>query len=1446
TGREDLPVGTPIANRNRAETEELIGFFVNTLVLRGDLSGDPTFQRLLERTREAALAAYDHQDLPFEKLVEALQPERSLSWTPIFQVMFLLQNDPPGDVPELGGLTLSSLRLAGGGTAKFDLTVAVAPMEEGCLAVQAEYSRDLFDAPTVLRSLEHFRILLGEAAAMPERRVSELSSLTESERHELLREWNDTAVPYPDRTIQELFAEQARRTPEAVAVLCEGRSLSYAELDRHGNRLAHHLRRLGVGPEARVGICVERSLALVVGLLGILKAGGAYLPLDPSLPAERLAFLLDDGRLTVLLTEERLLSRFVGGAARVVCLDRDGEAIGRESDAEPAMDTKPRGLAYVLYTSGSTGQPKGVAVEHRSIVRLVRGVDYADFCERETFLQLAPIPFDASTLEIWGPLLNGGRLVVFPARTPSLEELGETLRTEGISTLWLTAGLFHQMVEAQPESLAGVRQLLAGGDTLSLPHVRQALARLAPGHRLINGYGPTEGTTFTCCHSMDAASPVTDPDRPVSSVPIGRPISNTRVYLLDSDLQPVPIGVPGELHAAGDGLARGYLDRPEQTAERFVPSPLPTEPGERLYRTGDLARRLPSGEIEFLGRIDTQVKLRGFRIELGEIEAALAAHPAVRESAVLAREDRPGDRRLVAYVAPGEGTAVTGPELRSHLARKLPDYMIPATFVQVSSLPLTSNGKVDRRALASVEIEPEGAPGGETGAPCDAVEELLAEIWCDVLGRAAVGVRDDFFDLGGHSLLATRVVSRIREAFGVELPLRALFEALTVAGLAERLRAGSRVPAPPIVPRRREGRPPASFAQERLWFLDQLGDERASYNIPIALSLRGPLDPAALGSALTELVARHEALRTTFASEEGRVVQVIAPPFPLPLPVVDLERRSEEVWRLAREEAARPFDLSRGPLLRTTLLRLGSEEHLLLLTMHHIVSDGWSIGVLLRELSALYDGLPLPELPVQYADFAIWQREWLAGEVLEAQLGYWRERLAGALAVLELPADRPRPVVRSAAGGQLSAGLSSELSEDLDRLARRRGATLFRVLLAAFQGLLSRLTGQEDLTVGSPVANRNRAETEGLIGFFVNTLVLRGDLSGDPGFGELLARTRESALGAYAHQDLPFEKLVAELQPERDLAHSPLFQVMLIVQNFPGAAREGWRLSAPPGGQGTAKFDLTLSFGTTEGGRVVLAEYRRDLFDAPTVDRLLGCFTTLLAAAVAEPERRLSELPLLSEREVQQLLREWNDTCAATGPDLCLHERFEAQVDRTPEAEALVCGEERLTYAELDRRANRLARGLRRLGVGPEVRVGIALPRTAELVVGLLAILKAGGAYVPLDPASPRERLAMILEDARASLVLTPESLPHLPPETSGERLGGTAGPGNLAYLIYTSGSTGRPKGVAIEHRSAAALLDWAAEVFVPEELEGVLAATSVAFDLSVFEIFLPLTRGGT
>ena len=983
-------------------------------------------------------------------------------------------------------------------------------------------------------------------------RLSELELLDESERRELLVAWNGARRPYPrEACVHELFEAQAERTPEAVALEYAGERVSYRELNARANRLARRLRALGVEADARVGLCVERSIEMVVALLGILKAGAAYVPLDPAQPLARLLFMVEDTQAQLILSVESLEGVLPACGVPVVMLDADR----REIEAAPEGNLSPPlaadNLAYVTYTSGSTGEPKGVAVTHRGVVRLVKENDYARFAEDEVFLQLAPLAFDASTFEIWGALLNGARLVQMPAGQSSLAEIGAVVGARGVTTLWLTAGLFHLMVDEQLEDLKSLRQLLAGGDVLSVTHARKFLDESGGRCALINGYGPTEGTTFTCCRRLEAG------DLLGATVPIGQPIANTQVYILDRHLRPVPPGASGELYIGGDGLARGYLNRPAQTAERFVPDPLGVEPGARLYRTGDLALLRPDGNLAFLGRRDYQLKVRGFRIEPGEIETALERHPAVREAVVVADGEAAQDKRLIAYVV-GEGSEAPNAErLSEFLKTRLPDYMLPSSFVCLERLPLTPNGKIDRRSLPAADDARTARVEGRV-APRTPVEELLTRVWAELLKVEAVGPHEDFFELGGHSLLATQLVSRVRRHFGVELPLGSFFEAPTVAAQAAlvegAMRAEAGTPAPPVTPAPRAAPPPLSFAQQRLWFLHELEPSTSAYSIPTAVRLTGRLDAAALRRAVAEVVRRHESLRTSFRMADGRPVQVIDPEGDFEWRALDLEAwpaavRLEEARRVAEEEARRPFDLARGPLLRAALLRLADEEHVLVVTMHHIVSDGWSMSVLVREVGALYkahgEGVaaPLPELPIQYADFAVWQRRWLAGRVLEKHLDYWKRQLGGGdIPALDLPTDRPRPDVQSFRGASRTALYPRSLSDALNAVCRREGVTLFMLLLAAFAVLLRRYTGQTDIVVGSPIANRNREELEPLIGFFVNTLVLRADLSDDPTFAELLGGVRRIALDAYTHQDLPFEQLVEELQPERSLGATPSFR----------------------------------------------------------------------------------------------------------------------------------------------------------------------------------------------------------------------------------------------------------------------------------------------------------------
>jgi amino acid adenylation domain-containing protein len=1596
-GGAGVVVGSPVANRDRLELEPLIGFFVNALPLHVDLTGDPAFGELLARARRVALAACALQELPFEKLVEELAPERDPSRTPLFQVMLGFrdrQAAQPG-LPGIDAELLPSLLRR----AKFDLVLSLESGAHG-LAGDLEYSAELFDAATAERLAGRFGRLLAAAVREPERRLSELPLLGEAERHQLLWAWNDTSWDYPrEMTLAAAFAAAVARAPDAVALVMDaapgaapggafasapaaagggaaGVTLTYGALDRAANRLARHLLGLGVRAEDRIALCLPRSPELIVAVLACVKAGGAYVPLDPAYPAERLAWMLADCGAAAVVSAGALVALPAAAAGGLLHVDlvRDRQEIERARAAPPPADAQAGAarLACLIYTSGSTGTPKGVALVQRGVVRLALGGGHARLGPDRVLAHLAPITFDAATFEIWCALANGSRLVILPPGVPSLDELGAALARHQVTTLFLTTALFHEMVEENLGGLAPVEELFTGGDVVSLPHLLRAAGEL-PRTRLFDAYGPAEDTTYATCWPVR-------PHAAGGSPPIGRPIAGTEAYVLDRQGQLLPQGSAGELALGGDGLARGYWDRPAFTAERFRPHPFSRRPGERLYLTGDRVRHLADGNLRFLGRVDRQVKIRGFRVEPGEIEAALAAHPGVAASVVVVREDRPGDKRLVAYVAAREagdtdpaqgasaaraatpeGAAGAGPaasaapgpaasaaldpaELRRHLASSLPAHLLPASIVVLAALPVTAHGKIDRRAL------PAPAPEAEDGAfvaPRTAAEELVAGIWREVLGVERLGVHDNFFELGGHSLLAARSMLRLRRAVGGELPLAALFEAPTVAGLAARLElAGRAGPAPaPIAPRPRLERLPLSFAQERLWFLDQLDPGGAAYNIGSATCLTGPLATDALAAALAEIVRRHEALRTVFTVVDGAPVQRILPPpvagaaatargAPL-LPVVDLRAlpaaaRGTQARLLAAAFGRRGFDLARGPLLRTVLLRLAGDEHHLLLCLHHAVADGWSMPVLARELEALYDdahggGQPsprpagsaatggsrgLPELPIQYADYACWQRERLQGEALAGLLGYWCGQLAGA-AELDLPTDRPLPPERGTRGASRPLALPAPLAGAVAALARTRQATPFMVLLAAFQALLARTTGQDDVVVGSPVANRHHQEVANLIGCFVNTLPLRTDLAGDPSAEELLGRVRKVALAAYAHQELPFERLVEELRRQRAAGApgsraepeaappggGPLpFRVLLAFQEEPPVAARlrGLAVATRPIESGTAKFDLTLTLfsrpGRTAtdppsarhgpappaaGGRAPSdagaqapglhgwIELSTELFDAATVLRLAAHFATLLAGMTGDPGRRLSELPLLPEAEREQVLRQWSRTAGSYRRDVRLHELFAEQVARAPEAPALAWPGQTLTYGQLAARSRRVARTLRALGVGPEVRVGLLAERTPELVVGLLAVLEAGGAFVPLDPGYPPQRQAWLLADSGAVALLAREE-PPAPLAAAVPRVVLLVGRGEeedtpapeppaaprvpadaLAWLVYTSGSTGRPKGVAVSHASAVPLLLWSIEYFGLGAGTRVLQGLSPAFDFGVLEILSTLLAGG-
>ncbi|HEY6806346.1 MAG TPA: amino acid adenylation domain-containing protein [Pyrinomonadaceae bacterium] len=1775
SGQTDIVVGAPIAGRTRRELEPLIGFFVNTLVLRTSIVPQETFSELLARVKAICLGAYAHQDVPFEKLVEELQPERDLSRSPLFQVALSLQNTPSSSL-ELPGLSLRGLSNENL-LAKFDLTINFNEDRQGQLHYSLLYATDLFEAATIERMSQHFGQLCNAIADNREHAIWQFPLLTAPELTQL-QTWNATATTYPPHTsLHQLIEDQVERTPNAVALSFEGKQLPYVELNKRANQLAHHLRELSVQRDQLVGIAMERSLELVVALLAVLKAGAAYVPLDPEYPRERLAFMLQDADVSVLLTQNSLLSQLPEHHAQTICVDSEWNEISKASAANPDVTVNPDNLAYVIYTSGSTGTPKAAMNSHRAICnRLLWMQEAFHLTEHDRVLQKTPFSFDVSVWEFFWPLMYGAQLVVArPGGHRDSAYLANIIAEEQITTLHFVPSLLRVWLEEPHlDRCENLRRVICSGEALDHGS-QEKFFSLLPEVELHNLYGPTEA-------AVDVTAWHCDNENGLKIVPIGRPIANLQIHLLDQQLQPVPVGVKGELYIGGVGLARGYWSRPDLTAERFVPDPFSPLPGARLYRSGDEARYLPDGNIDYAGRLDHQIKIRGLRIELGEIESTLANHPAIDEAVVIARDYGAGDTRLIAYLVPDQQQAATLHELlklqqsdlreqlyelpnglpvvqqnkgetdflyqeiftdqtylkhvdlpadavifdvganiglftlfagqasnevtvyafeplpplfkvleanarlhrvnaklfpcglaqearteqftfyphctilsgrfanqqeestvlksymlndddaqigddmvsellserlsseqfdcelrtisdviaehaieridllkidvekseldviagikdhdwkkirqlivevhdrdgrldqvrnlleqhgyqitieqdsflkqtelynvyavrsenragskpviqkqkhwttqeqllsdvEQYLQQKLPAYMAPAHFVFLHELPLTPNGKLDRKALP--ELQQTRRSAGETiETPRTTAEEILVTLFRQVLKTEQVSINDNFFTLGGHSLLATQLVSRIRKIFEVDLPLRVLFESPVLSQLAARIeyerRAGKSMQIPPLRRVERDGRAVLSFAQQRLWFLDQFEPDTASYNNPMAVRLSGNLNKHALQRTFTEIVRRHEVLRTTFQLVNGEPLQVIAEPGPFSMLQVDLTgldelRQEVESRRLAQEDATMRLDLSRDQLLRVKLVEIAPKENLVLMTMHHIISDGWSMGVLNNEIATLYRAyseqpgtqssspafLPqaeqpvLPELELQYADYATWQRDWLQGEVLERQTSYWKEKLRG-VEPLELPTDRPRPPIQSFKGASYAFALSPQVGQQLQAVAKQEGATLFMTLLAALQVLLTRYSGQSDSTVGTPIAGRIQQELEPLIGLFINTLVLRNRVDSDKTFRELLSQAREVCLEAYAHQDVPFEKLVQELQPERDLSRSPLFQVMLSFQTTSDAQLElpGLRLSSLGNDTVPSKFDLAVNFAEDNQANLRCSiTYTTALFDESTIARLSSHLIRILETIPKSLDQPIRTISLLTPAE-QEELRSWNLTTVTPVSAECIHEVFTQQAELTPEVTAIVFGENKLSYHELNSRSNQLTHYLKAVGVGPEVIVGICMERSLELVVALLGVLKAGGTYLPIDPDYPSERIDFILEDAAAAVLLMHDPTSSALPAYAGPIIDLDADwdtiatssnlePGvaidkdNGAYVLYTSGSTGQPKGVFVPHRAIANHMQWMLKELAFNDSDRVLQKTPYTFDASVWEFYAPLLCGGT
>ncbi len=1445
--------------------ESMVGLFINTLPVRVRLSEAGSFTQLFQTLQMEQAQTRQYEYSPLVEIQGQTNIPRDL---PIFESLLVFENYPVDETMKQQESELTISDLDSFERTNYPLTLVSAPGKN--ILLKAAYETGRFTDEAIQRLFGHFEVLLKAFVERPEQDPAKVPLLSKKEWQQSIVEWNKTEGEFPSEiTIHGQFEEIVKDNADKPAIIgmdAEKSQTTYHDLNTQANQLAHFILQKGVSPETVIAICLERSTEMVIASLAVLKAGCAYVPIDTIYPPERIEYIVKDSNASLLISISDLKELIGAENIDTLYLDSEREVISGQSKANPVIKIDPSYLAYIIYTSGSTGKPKGVMLQHRGLLNTVQA-QKNDFKidKNSKVMQFASFSFDASVCEIFLALLNGAELHLASREVIlSKIELVRFLNSRQISAITFPPSMLSVLSD---EELPYLKTVVTVGEACSTDLAEKWLGKT----RFLNGYGPTEAT-IGCVWGE-----ITVPEKETASAPIGKPILNDQIYILDANFNPVPIGVAGELCIASPGLARGYLNRAGSTAEKFIPNPFSTQEGSRLYRSGDLARWLPDGRLEFVGRIDFQVKIRGNRIELGEIESVLNKHGHVREVAVLALGKNADDKKLVAYIVAQEGQQPELQSLKDFIKADLPDYMVPSAFVFLAAFPLTSSGKIDRRALP----EPESFEPGNTAeyvAPRNQSEELLAGLWQDILNIERVGIKDNFFDLGGHSLLATQLISRVRDAFNVELPLKALFEDATIENLVLQIEVhraqGPADEVPAIVSVDRSQDLALSFSQQRLWFLDQLQPGGSFYNIPTALKLKGRLNLEALKNSINLLVSRHEVFRTTFADEGGKPVQIIADNLELELNLEDLsalksDEAEKEIRKIAQSEAAFAFNLATGPLIRVRMLKVSDEEHVIIFTLHHIISDGWSMGIMISEIAVSYaafctnENPQLPALPVQYADYAAWQRAWLQGDVLEKQLNYWKDKIGIDPPVLELPIDHPRPAVQTFSGNSVTHEIPAELAQKIKQLCAREGVTPFMTLLAVFQSLLHRYSGQDDIIVGSAIANRRHSETEKLIGFFVNNLILKSAFTDDPEFGELLRQVRETTLEAYAHQDVPFEQLVDALVKKRDMSHSAIFQVMFVFQNLPQAGIDlpDLRMESLNEETTSAKFDLSVTMGETADSMVMAFEYNTDLFEQNTIERMMRHFENFMHAVVADSEQTIAEIDYMEPDEKQSILFDWNATDSEFESGLCVHKRFQQHVETTPDATAVIFGADKLSYKELNEKATILAAWLQNEGVSPDDIVGICMERSFEMIIAIIGTLKVGTAFLPLDPSYPQERLDYMIGDSGIKILLTDQDSRVKKQETQlkivdlrndwEEQIDSAlkyaapkVAPENLAYVIYTSGSTGKPKGTLLAHRGLVNLANEQRKAFNIDGESRILQFSSLSFDAAVWETVMALLNG--